>query len=141
MEPSELRELLNTVQNIVVIGCSSNPYRTSYHISEYMKSAGFNIIPVNPNEKEVLGQKCYPSIKDIPDTVQVGMVDIFRNKKYTLDMVQEIVEWSERTGQKPVIWTQLDVSSDEAEKLAKEKGFTYIKNRCLMVAHRLASNE
>lgn len=140
MEPSDIRDLLDKTQTIAVIGCSSNPYRTSYHITEYMMNAGFNIIPVNPNEKEVLGQKCYPSIKDVPDSIQIDMIDIFRNKKYTLDMVHEIVEWSEKTGQKPLIWTQLDVSTDEAENLAKENEFGYIKNRCLMVAHRLGYN-
>lgn len=94
------------------------------------------MIPINPNETEVLGDPCYDSIFDLPDDLSIDMIDIFRNKKYTEKMVSEIVEWSESTGQKPIIWTQLDVSTPKAKELAEENGFEYIENRCLMVEHR-----
>ena len=74
-------------------------------------------------------------MKELPDDLQIDIIDIFRNKKYTAEMVQDIVEWSNKTGQKPVIWTQLDVSSIEAKNLAEENGFEYVENRCLMVEH------
>jgi len=121
----------------VIIGCSSNPYRTSYHIAEYLINAGFEVIPVNPNETEVLGITCYPSLDDIPDEKDIDLIDIFRNKKYSVETVQEIIDWSKKTGQKPVIWTQLDVSTDEAKDLAMSNGLEYVENRCLMVEHRL----
>ena len=132
----ELKELLGSVQSIAIIGCSSNPNRTSYHIAEYLMGAGFTIYPVNPNEKEVLGRKCYPSLDDLPEDAAIDLIDIFRNKRYVYEVVEEIISWSEKRGQKPVIWTQLDVSTDPAKELAEEKGFKYVENRCVMVEHR-----
>lgn len=140
MEPANMKDLLKDIKTVAVIGCSSNSYRTSYHIAEYLMNSGFTVIPVNPNEKEVLGEIAYPSVFDIPDTVKVDMIDIFRNKKYTEEMVQQIVQWSEETGQKPLIWTQLNVSTDTSKRLAEENGFKYVENRCLMVEHRIASS-
>lgn len=131
-----IEEIIKYTKTIAIIGCSSKPSRTSYRIAKYLKDEGFTIIPVNPNEDSVLGETCYPQIVDIPDGTEVDMVDIFRNRRYTAGMVEEIVEWSEETGQKPVIWTQIGVSSEEAKSLAKENGFTYIENKCLMVEHR-----
>nr|WP_245212762.1 CoA-binding protein [Rhodohalobacter sp. SW132] len=124
------------MKTVVVIGCSSNPYRTSFHIAQYIQEAGLTMVPVNPNEDEVLGEVCYDTIFDLPESVHVDVIDIFRNKRYTEKMVREIVEWSESSGQKPVIWTQLDVSTQAAKQLAEENGFDYVENRCLMVEHR-----
>lgn len=129
-------ELLSDIKTIAVIGCSSNTYRTSNHITDYLIKAGFEVIPINPNETEVFGKHSYDSILDLPDDLQVDLVDIFRNKKYTDEMVQEIVEWSNRTGQKPVVWTQLDVSTDQAKERAEQNGLPYVENRCLMVEHK-----
>lgn len=135
-EGPSLKQLFNNVKTIAVIGCSSNPYRTSYHIAEYIIQAGFTMIPVNPNESEVFDRICYPSIDEIPDDIKVDLVDIFRNKRYSLETVKEIVKWGEKRGQKPIIWTQLDVSTDSAKKFAEENGYTYVENRCFMVEHR-----
>lgn len=131
-----LKELFDTVETIAVIGCSSNPYRTSNHITKYLIDQGFNVIPVNPNETEVFGLKSYPSIDEIPEDVNVDIMNIFRNKKYTDETVIEIIEWADRRGQEPIIWTQLDVGTDSSQKRAEESGLTYIKNRCIMVDHR-----
>ena len=78
----------------------------------------------------------YNSILDIPDSVEIGVIDIFRNKEYTHEMLQEIAEWSDKTGQKPLVWTQLDVSNTKAEEIAEENELPYVKNKCLMVEHR-----
>lgn len=131
-----LKELFDTVETIAVIGCSSNPYRTSNHITKYLIDQGFDVVPVNPNETEVFGLKSYPSIDEIPEDVNVDIMNIFRNKKYTDETVIEIIEWADRRGQEPVIWTQLDVSTDSSKKRAEEAGLTYIENRCIMVDHR-----
>lgn len=129
-------ELFTNTKTIAVIGCSSNPYRTSNHIARYIQRAGFRMIPVNPNEKEVLGEPSYDSLFDLPEELRPEMVDIFRNKTYCLETVQQIVEWAGDREKKPVIWTQLDVSTSAAKKLAEENGFLYVENRCLMVEHR-----
>lgn len=73
---------------------------------------------------------------DLPEDVTIDLVNIFRNKRYTTETVKEIIEWGEERNQKPVIWTQLDVSTDQAKELAGENGFTYVENRCIMVEHR-----
>lgn len=140
-EAVSLETYLSGAQTVAIIGCSSNPYRTSYHIAEYLVNAGFAMIPVNPNETSVLGQTCYPSIFEVPGDRQIDLIDIFRNKAYTEQMVEEIVAWSRRSGQKPVIWTQLDVSTDAAKVLAQKNGLPYVENRCLMVEHRRITGE
>jgi len=134
-EQPDLKELFDTVETIAVIGFSSNPYRTSNHIAKYLIDQGFDVIPVNPNETEVFGLKSYPSVDEIPEDLNVDIMNIFRNKKYTDETVIEIIEWADRRGQEPIIWTQLGVSTDSAKKRAEEKGLTYIKNRCIMVDH------
>jgi len=134
-----LKNVFKDLQTIAVLGCSSNSYRTSHQISKYIQEEGFRMIPINPNETEVLGETCYDTVFDLPDDLTIDMIDIFRNKQYTEKMVEEIVEWSQQTGQKPVIWTQLNVSTPKAKELAEEHGFEYIENRCLMVEHRKES--
>ncbi len=135
-DQTNLEELFDKVETIAVIGCSSNPYRTSNHITKYLIDQGFNVIPINPNETEVFGLKCYPSIDEIPEGVKVDVMNIFRNKKFTDETVIEIIEWADRREQKPIIWTQLDVSTDSAKKRVESEELIYIKNRCIMVDHR-----
>lgn len=128
-------EILKSIQTVVIIGCSANKYRTSYHIANYLKENGVRIIPVNPNYDEVLGVKCYKSMSEVPADLSVDVVDIFRDSKYTAEMVQNVIDWSEKNSQKPLIWTQLSVSSPEAKELAEEAGFSYVENECMMVQH------
>ncbi|WP_340103741.1 CoA-binding protein [Rhodohalobacter sp. 8-1] len=136
-----MENIFTDIQTVAIIGCSSNTYRTSHHIASYIQRAGFRMIPINPNETEVLGEACYDTIFDVPDDITIDMVDIFRNKKYTAEMVKQIVEWSKESGQKPVIWTQLNVSTPEAKQLADDAGLEYVENRCLMVEHRRIEGE
>lgn len=136
---ANIAEILKKTSTVAIIGCSANKYQTSYHIASYLQENGIRIIPVNPKYDEVLGEKCYDRLIDIPEDISIDVVDIFRDSQYTADMVDGIIKWSEKTGQKPVIWTQLDVSSDEAKLKAGEAGFTYVENECMMVQHeRLA---
>ncbi len=130
-----MKELLENMKSVAIIGCSANKYRTSYHIANYLKENGIRIFPINPNYEEVLGIKCLPSLDEIPENITIDVVDIFRDSKYTADMVREIIDWAQKTGQKPVIWTQLNVSSEEAKALAEDSGFKYIENECMMVQH------
>lgn len=131
-----LIEIFKKARTIAIIGCSDKRYRTSYHISEYLKVSGYRIIPVNPYIDGVHGEKSYQAMDDLPVDLKVDIVDIFRNKQYTDEMVQEIVNWSEKTGQKPLIWTQLDVSTPKAREIAATAGLEYVENKCLMVEHK-----
>ncbi len=131
-----IKEILSNAKTIAIIGCSSRQYRTSYMIANYLLEAGYEIVPVNPNETLVFGRPCYPAIYTIPADLQIDIVNIFRNKMYTLDMINEIVDWSMNMNVKPAIWTQLDVSTSASKELALNNGHQYIENRCILVEHK-----
>lgn len=127
------QEILKSSKTVAIVGCSANPYRTSNYAAKYLMDRGYTMIPVNPQEEMVLGQKCYPGINDIPKETQIDIVNIFRNKRYTPNEVDEVVKWKQETSQNPVIWTQLDVSTPEAELKAEAAGLPYVRNACIMV--------
>lgn len=131
----DLEEILEHAQTIAVVGCSDQPHRTSYAISKYLQNAGYRMIPVNPHHEEVHGEPCYPDVQSIPEDLRIDVVNIFRNPRYTAEMVENVLERIERTAERPAIWTQLGVSSQEAERLAREAGLPYVKNRCILVEH------
>lgn len=131
-----IKEILEEAEIIAIIGCSGDPNRTSCQIARYLKDQGYTIIPIHPDYDEVHGEKAYPAVYDVPENINIDIVDIFRNSKYTADMVDTIIKRKEMTGQEPVVWTQLSVSSDEAKEKAEGAGLRYIENRCIMVDHR-----
>src|SRR5699024_7405812 len=124
----DYKEVFENAQTIAIIGASANKYRTSYHIASYLKENGFRIVPINPNYAEVLGLPGYATLDEVPEKYLIDVVDIFRAPEHTAEMVRQIIGWSEKTDQKPLIWTQLDVSSEEAEALAADAGLSYVKN-------------
>jgi predicted CoA-binding protein len=132
---TDFNALFASTRTIAVVGCSARTERTSHRIATYLKNNGFRIIPVNPNYDTVLGQTCYPSLLDIPDETEIDILNIFRNPRYTADMVEDAVRRSAQTGRHPVIWTQIGVSSNEAREKARAADLPYIKNRCIMVEH------
>lgn len=136
-EEVSIPDILQEADTVAIIGCSDNPYRTSYHIAEYLQQQGYRIIPINPklDGKQLFGEVTYDSVQQIPSGITVDIMVIFRNKRYSAGSVREVAEWSQQTGQKPVVWTQLDVSSDEAEEVAREAELPYIKNRCIHAEH------
>lgn len=131
----DLGSILRSAQVIAVVGCSGRSTRTSHKIARYMQKRGYRIIPVNPNYDEVLGKTCYPDLPSVPDDVDIDIVDIFRRPQHTAEMVRTAIERMEDTGQRPVIWTQLGVSSSEAEDLAEDAELPYVRNRCIKVAY------
>lgn len=131
----DLRSVLASAQVIAVIGCSAQPTRTSYKIADYMQTQGYQIIPVNPNYETVLGETCYPDLPSVPSAVDVDIADIFRAPTHTADMIRTVVTRMEQTDQRPVVWTQLGVSSPEAEQLAAEAELPYVRNRCIKVEY------
>ncbi len=135
VETPDLQSVLESAKTIAVVGCSAQPTRTSHKIARYMQKRGYRIVPVNPNYDEVLGEPCYPDLPSVPEDVPIDIVDIFRAPQHTADMVRTAIERAEQTGKTPVIWTQLGVSSSEAETLAAEAGLPYVRNRCIKVAY------
>jgi predicted CoA-binding protein len=124
-----ISEILQSARTIAVIGLSGKRYRPSYGVAEYLKRAGYRIIPVNPEETEVLGEKSYPDLDSIPEPVDV--VDIFRRSEF----VPEIVEAAIRKGAK-VVWMQEGVINEEAARRAEEAGLAVVMDRCILKDHR-----
>lgn len=129
----EIRNILEQAKTIAMIGCSPNIYRTSNYAAKYLKEKGYRVIPVNPEADVIYGETSYDSMTDIPHEISIDIVNVFRNSRYSAEAVKDVAEWSKKTRQKPVIWTQLDVSSPEAEKIAEAHELPYIRNRCIMV--------
>jgi predicted CoA-binding protein len=122
-------EILKASRVIAVVGLSSKRFRPSYEVAEYMLRAGYRIIPVNPMETEVLGQKAYARLEDIPE--KVDCVNIFRRP----EAVPEIVDAALAIGAKS-IWMQLDVAHEEAAARARAAGLLVVEDRCLLIEHR-----
>lgn len=129
----DIEKTLENAKTIVMIGCSADEMRTSNYAAKFLQKRNYRVIPVNPQFEEILGEKCYPSILDIPEDTQVDIVNVFRNSKYSADAVQDVADWKAKTGQNPVVWTQLDVSSAKGEQIAEENDLPYVKNQCIMV--------
>ena len=127
------QEILKSAKTVAVIGCSPDPYRTSNYAAKYLMEKGYQVIPINPKEKEILGETCYPDLNSIPKNVRVDIVNIFRRSIHTEGVVDEVIHWKKETGQNPVVWTQLDVSSPQAELKAEEAEIPYVRNLCIMV--------
>jgi hypothetical protein len=125
----QISEILRVCRTIAVVGLSAKRYRPSYGVAEYMQRAGYRIIPVNPHETEVLGEKCYPDIESVPEPIDI--VDIFRRSEF----VPEIVEAAIRKGAK-AIWMQEGVIHEEAARRAQEAGLEVVMDRCILKYHR-----
>lgn len=130
---AEMRELFKANKTIAVVGLSPDEFRPSHGVALYLKRAGFHIIPVNPSCDEVLGEKSYATLKDIPDPVDI--VDIFRRS----EAVPEIVEEAIVKGAK-VIWMQEGVVNEAAAQRAEQFGMKVVMDRCILKEHRFLVN-
>ena len=122
-------DILSKYKTIAVVGLSSNPMRPSHGVSEYMQRAGYRIIPVNPNETEVLGEKSYARLEDVPGNVDV--VSVFRRA----EEVPRVVESAIRVGAK-VVWMQLGIENEEAAERARAAGLAVVEDACILIEHR-----
>jgi len=121
-------DLLRSSRVIAVVGLSSKKVRPSYGVAEYMQAQGYRIIPVNPNESEVLGEKTYRSLEDVPEHIDI--VDIFRRSEF----VAPIVDSAIRVGANAV-WMQEGVVHEEAAKKARDAGLAVVMDRCILKEH------
>ncbi len=126
----EVKEIFETVKTIAVLGLSPNETKDSHKVAKYLKEAGYKIVPVYPKEDEILGEKVYRSLKEIP--FEVDMVDIFR-KPAALDAIADVC--IER-GDVKVFWAQKGIVNNEAAQKAKDAGMKVVQNQCTMVDHR-----
>src|SRR4051794_23002363 len=135
---SYIRGILNTVKTIAMVGVSPKENRPSYFAFKYLLERGYRMIPVNPGQagKDILGQKVYAALADIPEPVD--MVDVFRAPKYAPGVVAEALALNPRPG---VIWMQLGIRNDEAARLAEDNGLKVVMNRCPKIEYGRLSSE
>jgi len=124
-----ITDILKKHKTIAVVGLSSDAARPSHGVAEYLQSAGYRIIPVNPNEREVLGEKSYARLEDVPEKIEI--VDIFRR----VEEVPPVVESAIRVGAK-VVWMQLGIENEAAAAKARAAGMTVVEDACMFVEHK-----
>jgi uncharacterized protein len=127
--PDPIRDLLRFAKTIAVVGLSGNPLRPSYGVSSYLQSVGYSIIPVNPNEKEVLGHICYPRLEEIPEPVD--LVDIFRRSEQVPPIIASAISIHAK-----VVWLQLGIENSSACELARSAGLFAIEDACTFIEHK-----
>ena len=125
---AQLRRILKENHTIAIVGLSADWYRPSYFAAKYMQEHGFRIIPVNPKYTEILGEKCYPDLKSIPE--KIDMVDVFRKSADCAPIAKEAVAIGAK-----VLWLQLGVENDEAKAIAESGGVEFVENRCVKIEY------
>jgi uncharacterized protein len=125
-----LRELLSSVKTIAMVGASSDPARPSHGIFQKLVRVGYRVIPVNPNEQEVLGEKAYASLADVPEPVD--LVNVFRRPEYTPPLADEAAAIGAKA-----LWLQSGISNEETATRAEAKGLTVVMDACIGVMHSL----
>ena len=126
----DVRQILLDAKTIAVVGLSSRPDRDSNSVARYLQAAGYRIIPVNPHEDEVLGEKSFASLRDIPEPVDI--VDVFRRAEHTPPVAEDAVAIGAR-----VLWLQLGIRSEESRRIAEEGSLAYIEDSCIRTVHQV----
>ncbi len=127
-DPLTIQHVLHTASTIAVVGLSSNELRASNFVGYYLRRHGYHVVPVNPRETEILGERCYPSLLDIP--VPVDVVNVFRAPPALPGIAREAVAIHAGT-----LWCQFGVINEEGAQIAEDGGVTVIMDRCLKVEH------
>lgn len=125
----ELRAILGRARTIAVVGLSSDPEKYSNEVAGYLQQHGYRIVPVNPFETEVLGEKAYPSLLEVPDPIDV--VDVFRRAEETPEIARQAVQIGAK-----VLWLQEDIVNDEARRIAEKAGLDVVMGVCIKSTHR-----
>lgn len=127
-EAHTIGKILSECRSIAVVGASSNPSRASNHVAAYMKARGYRVIPVNPNEQTVIGERAYPSLTVVPGSID--LVDIFRKSEDVLPIVQDAIARGAKA-----VWMQEGVVNEAAAQLAREAGLAVVMDRCWLKEH------
>ena len=126
---TQIYDILANPKTIAVVGCSPDPDRDSNQIAALLKAKGHKVIPVNPKCQEILGERCYASLQDIPESVD--MVDVFRRSEFVAQIADEAI-----AEQASILWLQLDVIDETAARKAQEAGLTVVMDRCPAIEYR-----
>jgi len=138
LDNNSFREILTKYKTVAVVGLSKDPSKDSHRVAEYLKNHGFHIIPVNPSAEEILGEKCYKSLLDIPAEIQktIEIVDIFRPSAEVLPIAEQAIQLKRLHGVPYVVWMQLGIINEQAAELARKAGLTVVMDRCMMQEHK-----
>jgi predicted CoA-binding protein len=123
---AELRSILGDTKTIAVVGLSSKPDRPSNEVAAYLQRKGYRIVPVNPNEEEVLGEPAYASLAEVPEEMAVDVVDVFRRAEETPPVAEQAVARRAK-----VLWLQDGIVNDEARRIAEDAGLTVVMGSCM----------
>tara|TARA_B100001093_G_scaffold416307_1_gene406934 strand:- start:267 stop:671 length:405 start_codon:yes stop_codon:yes gene_type:complete len=120
---SYLKKILNEVKTIAIVGASSNPDRDSYKVMKFLIDHEYQIYPVNPNETEILGIKCYPNLKSIEE--KIDMIDVFRAEEFVFNIAKEAIKIDVK-----ILWTQEGIINEKAASLGRSSGLEVVMNKC-----------
>jgi hypothetical protein len=126
------KQFFSTIKTIAIVGLSNNPERPSYKVGEYLKSKGFIIIPINPSFSLWNGLTTYSTLSDVPSTIYIDVVDIFRKSDFVYPIIVEAVNRKDVK----TIWMQEGIKNEEAKEYAEENGLSVVMNFCMMIAHK-----
>jgi len=124
----EIKQIFS-LKNVAVIGMSRHPEKAAHYVPKYLSEQGFNILPVNPMSSEILNKKCYSSVTEVDEPIDI--VDVFRPSDQVLPVVKEAIKMKPK-----VIWLQEGIHNQEAEELARKEGIKVVFNRCMLAEHQ-----
>jgi predicted CoA-binding protein len=131
MTDQRIREILEETRNVAVVGLSPKESRPSFRVASYLKAVGYRIVPIRPGVNEVLGEKAYPSLTDIPSEIEIDVVDIFRRPEEVLPIVEEAIKRGAKT-----VWMQEGIINKEAAQKAIRAGMKVVMDRCMLKDHQ-----
>ena len=139
----EIEKSLTRYRTVAVVGLSADPSKYSHVVATFLKSEGWRIIPVNPNVEEILCEKSFKSLVDLPESLQkeVEVVDVFRRSEDVPPIVDQTIQLKERNGKPYVVWMQLGIVNEEAAKRAKNASLTVVMDKCMMKEHKRLSRK
>jgi predicted CoA-binding protein len=130
-EPEKIRAALEGAETVAVVGCSPDPGRPSHAIARYLQEQGYRVVPVNPEHTEILGERCYASLTEIPGTVRVDIVDVFRRREALPALAEEAIERGV-----PFVFMQQGVIDESAARRLEAAGIEVAMDRCILVEHQ-----
>ncbi len=138
MSQNEIKEILTRYKTVAVVGLSRELGKDSHRVSAYLKNHGFCIIPVNPFTDEILGEKSYKTLLDIPSESQktIEIVEIFRPSKDVLPIVEQAIRIKATYGKPNVVWMQVGIVNEQAAEAAKKAGLMVVMDKCMMIEHK-----
>lgn len=143
MAQADLKDILKHSKTVAIVGLSKDPAKASFQVAKHLQEAGYEIIPINPTADEILGQKTYKSLAELPPEIKktIDIVDIFRPSEEVIQIVQQAVQLKKESGKPRVVWMQLGIENKKAAEEARRNGLEVVMDKCMMMEHGKLSGE